>query len=137
MLNLLEETGMLGCIPVDTHMDANVKLEVRVISSLADKGRYKRLVGKLIYLSHSCPDIGFAVSVNSQFTSNPTSNHMEAVYRVLRYLKSNPGKGLFFRKSSDRNIEVYSDSYWSGSHTNRRTTSDYCTFVWKPRDLEK
>lgn len=138
VLDLLKETGMLGCKPVDTPMDANAKLEAWDGCPLADKGRYQRLVGKLKYLSHTRSDIGFAVSVISQFMSNPTSNHMEAVYRVLRYLKSNQGKGLFFRKSSGRNIEVYSDAEWAGSHTDRRSTSGYCTFVWgQPYDLEK
>ncbi|RVW88062.1 Retrovirus-related Pol polyprotein from transposon RE1 [Vitis vinifera] len=59
-----------------------------------DKGRYQRLVGKLIYLSYTRPDIAYVVSVVSQFMHNPSEDHMDAVIRILRYLKSSLGKGL-------------------------------------------
>jgi len=60
-----------------------------------DKGIYQRLVGRLIYLSHTRPDIAY-VSVVSQFMYSPREPHMEAVYHILRYLKSSLGKGLLF-----------------------------------------
>ncbi|RVW52456.1 Retrovirus-related Pol polyprotein from transposon RE1 [Vitis vinifera] len=96
VLDLLNETGMLGCKPAETPMDTTVKLEESDGSAPVDKGRYQRLVGKLIYLSHTRPDIGFFVSVVSQFMNNPTEKHMTAVIRILRYLKMTPGKGLLF-----------------------------------------
>ncbi|XP_034687534.1 uncharacterized mitochondrial protein AtMg00810-like, partial [Vitis riparia] len=98
ILDLLKETGMLGCKPIDTPMDSQKKLGIEKESTPVDRGRYQRLVGRLIYLSHTRPDIGFAVSTVSQFMHSPTEEHMEAVYRILRYLKMTPGKGLFFRK---------------------------------------
>ncbi|RVX23040.1 Retrovirus-related Pol polyprotein from transposon TNT 1-94 [Vitis vinifera] len=94
------------------------------------QGRYQRLVGRLIYLSDTRPDIGFAVSAISQFMHSPTEEHMEAVYRILRYLKMTPGKGLFFRKTENRDTEVYSDADWAGNIIDRRSTSGYCSFVW-------
>ena len=57
--------------------------------TLADKGRYQRLAGKLIYLAHTRPDIGFVVSMVSIFMNSPTENHMRAVFRILQYLKEN------------------------------------------------
>ncbi|XP_074335810.1 retrovirus-related Pol polyprotein from transposon RE1 isoform X1 [Apium graveolens] len=57
VLDLLKETGMTGCKPIDTPMDPNTKLQATGIS--VDKGRYQRLVGKLLYLAHTRPDIGF------------------------------------------------------------------------------
>lgn len=74
-----------------------------------NKDRYQWLVGKLIYLAHTCPNISFVVSVVSQFLNNPSTEHMEAVYRMLRYLKRDPGKGLTFQKNSTRTLEVYTD----------------------------
>lgn len=130
VLDLLNETGMAGCKPVDTPMDPNVKLGILTGSTTVDRGRYQRLVGKLIYLAHTRPDIGFPVSVVSQFMNNPSEEHMEAVFRILRYLKSDPGKGLFFRKMTRRSIEVFTDADWAGSVTDRRSTSGYCSFVW-------
>ncbi|XP_075521117.1 secreted RxLR effector protein 161-like [Primulina tabacum] len=111
-------------------MDPNIKLGEKGDHRLVDKGRYQRLVGKLIYLSHTRPDIGFVVSVISQFMNNPTEEHMTAAYRVLRYLKGSIGKGILFRKTTDRRTRVYSDADWAGSTTDRRSTSGYCTFVW-------
>lgn len=90
VLDLLTETRMLGSKPTDTPMDANVELGVRKDCPLDDKGRYQRLVGKLIYFTHIRLNIGFAVSIISQFMNSPTEDHMEAIYRVLRYLKRNP-----------------------------------------------
>ncbi|KAF5456016.1 hypothetical protein F2P56_025533 [Juglans regia] len=66
----------------------------------------------------------------SQFMNNPNEEHMEAVYRILRYLKLTPGRGLFFEKNQRRDIEVFSDADWAGSVQDRRSTSGYCTFVW-------
>ena len=96
VLDLLNETWMLGCKPAETPMDTTVKLEESDGSAPIDKGRYQCLVGKLIYLSHTRPDISLSVSMVSQFMNNPTEKHMTAVTRILRYLKMTPGKGLFF-----------------------------------------
>ena len=121
---------MIGCKPVDTPMDANLKLGDLKDSIPVERGRYQRLVGKLIYLSHTRPDIAFAVSVVSQFMHAPCEEHMEAVYRILRYLKGTPGKGLLFKKNEARSVEAFTDADWAGSIKDRRSTSGYCTFVW-------
>lgn len=63
--DLLQETGMLGCKHVDTPMDPNIKIGWKNDCPLADKGRYQKLVGKLIYLAHTRPNIGIVVSVIS------------------------------------------------------------------------
>ena len=130
VLDLLNETRMLGCKPAETPMDSTVKLEESDGSPPVDKGRYQRLVGKPIYLSHTRPNIGFSFSMVSQFMNNPTEKHMTAVTRILRYLKMTPGKGLFFQRTTKKEIEIFSDADWAGSVTDRRSTSGYCSFVW-------
>ena len=87
------------------------------------------MVGKLIYLSHTRPDIAYAVSVVSQFMHNPSKDHMDAVIRIMRYLKSSPGKGLMFTKNNHVQVEGYTDADWAGDITNRKSTSGYFTFV--------
>jgi len=129
ILDLFKETGMLGCKATDNPVEVNVKLGECGKSPLVDKGRYQRLVGGLIYLSHTRLDITYAVSVVSQFMHSPREPHMEAVYRILRYLKSSPGKGLLFSQHDHLKIEAYTDANWAGSITDRRTTSGYCTFM--------
>ena len=66
---------MLDCKPVDTPMDPNVKLVPGQGESLGDLGRYRRLVGKLNYLTITQPDISFPVSVVSQFLQSPCDSH--------------------------------------------------------------
>ncbi|WKA06926.1 hypothetical protein VitviT2T_024803 [Vitis vinifera] len=130
VLDLLQETGMLGCKPVDTPMDPIGKTDKDNDSHPTDKDKYQRLVGKLIYLTHTRPDIGFAVSMVSRYMNNPTERHMKAVYRILQYLKKSPGRGLYFKKTSSREVEVFTDADWAGSLTDRRSTTGYCSYMW-------
>ncbi|CAN1170240.1 Retrovirus-related Pol polyprotein from transposon TNT 1-94 [Linum perenne] len=129
VIDLLEETGMMDCRPVDTPMDANLKLRVCAKEEVKNQERYQRLVGKLIYLAHTRPDIAFAVSVVSQFMHAPGAAHFDAVYRIIRYLKGAPGKGLMFTRHGNLNVEAYTDADWAGDVNDRRSTSGYCTFV--------
>ena len=110
MLDLLTETGMLACKPAKTPIEMNHKLGIFPDQPPTNKGRYQRLVGRLIYLSHTRPDLAYAMSVVSQFMHAPSEEHMNAVYRILRYLKNAPGKGLLFSKHDGLNIEGYTDS---------------------------
>ena len=75
------------------------------------KRRYQRLVGRLIYLAHTRPDLAYALSIVSQFMHNPGEQHMNAVMRILRYMKSAPGKGILFTKNVDcQSVSAYSDA---------------------------
>ncbi|RVW86785.1 Retrovirus-related Pol polyprotein from transposon TNT 1-94 [Vitis vinifera] len=91
-LDILEETGMLDCKPIDTPMDPNAKLVPGQGEPLGDPGRYRRLVGKLNYLTITRPDISFPVSVVSQFLQSPCDSHWDAVIRILRYIKVHQAK---------------------------------------------
>jgi len=95
-----------------------------------DKSRYQRLVGRLMYLAHTRPDLAYALSIISQFMHNPGEQHMNALMRILRYLKVAPGKGILFTKNTDcQNIDTYTDADWAVSIDDRRSTSGYFTFV--------
>ncbi|RVW49108.1 Retrovirus-related Pol polyprotein from transposon TNT 1-94 [Vitis vinifera] len=105
-LDILEETGMLDCKPVDTPMDPNVKLIPGQGEPLGDPGRYRRLVGKLNYLTITRPDISFPVSVVSQFLQSPCDSHWDAVIRILRYIKSTPGQGVLYENRGHTQLLV-------------------------------
>ena len=113
-LDLLKETRMLGCKSVETPLDPTSKSELEEDSPLTDKGRFQRLVGKLIYLAHTRPDIGFAIGLVSRFMNKPTEKHLEAVLRILHYLKQSLGRGLYFRKTTSRGLEVLTEADWAG-----------------------
>jgi hypothetical protein len=88
----------------------------------ANKERFQRLVGKLIYLSHIRPDIAFAVNVVSQFMHNPSEQHMKAIVRILRYLKSSLGRGIKFEKHGHCEIEGFTNADWAGNIIDRKST---------------
>jgi Reverse transcriptase (RNA-dependent DNA polymerase) len=128
VLDLLAETGMLGCRPAVAPINQKFKLSAEA-GEPVDRERYQRLVGRLIYLSHTRLDISFAVSVVSRYMHDPREGHMDVVYHILRYLKNAPGKGLIFRKNGHLNIEDYCDSDWASCSDDRKSTSGYCMFI--------
>lgn len=103
---------MIGCKPCTTPIEANHQLEENDNERLIYVGRYRRLVGRLIYLFLTHPDITYAVSVISQFMHAPTQDHLEATY-TLRYLKSCPRKGILYRRHDHHLVEVYVDADWA------------------------
>lgn len=129
ILYFLLETGLLGSRPANTPMDSTVKLDGEQGDLFADVGRYRRLIGKSIYLTVTRPDITYAVSVVSQFMHAPRQPHFDAMCRILRYLKGAPGQGLLYKSSSSLTVTGFSDANWAGSRTDRWSTSGYCTFV--------
>ncbi|XP_020426599.1 uncharacterized protein LOC109950864 [Prunus persica] len=129
ILDLLVETGMLDCKPIDALSEQNHKLGLYPDQVPTDKERYQRLVGKLIYLSHTRLDIAYTVNVVSQFMHYSSEDRMSAVIRILRYLKVNPKNGLMFCKYGHTYVEGYTDADWVGSVTDRRSTFGYFTFV--------
>jgi hypothetical protein len=96
---------------------------------LNDKEKYQRLVGRLIYLCHTRPDISYAVGVVSRYMHAPRDGHLEAAPRILRYLKGTPGKGLWFKSNGHLNVDGYCDVDWASCLDDRRSTSGYCVFV--------
>ena len=80
--------------PVDTPMDHNVKLVPGQGESLGDPGRYRRLIGKLNYLTITRPDISFPVNFVSQFLQSLCDSHGDDVIHILRYIKSTSGQGV-------------------------------------------
>lgn len=89
-LDLLHETGMLACQPIETPTKERLKLGIESNQVLVDKGRYQRLVGRLMYLTHIRLDLAYALSTVNQFMHNPREQHMRAVMHILWYLKSAP-----------------------------------------------
>ena len=94
-LEVIEDAGMAGVAPINTPMEQGLKLSDKG-PFLKNANQYRRLVGRLIYLTVSRPDITYAVHVLSRFMHQPRKLHMEATLRVVRYLKGAPGRGLFF-----------------------------------------
>ncbi|GJW97593.1 putative RNA-directed DNA polymerase, partial [Tanacetum coccineum] len=139
-LELLTEFGMLGCKPCGTPIESKegvVKLSKGKVADtdypLTRINNYQKLVGKLIYLTHTRPDISYAVHVLSQFKHAPLQSHLKLAFRVLRYLKTAPGKGISFNKGSDLNLKVKKQSMLSKSSAEaeyRAMNSVTCEVMW-------
>lgn len=83
VLDILKDVGKLGCKPTNTPIEFNHGLCDFPDHSMVDKGSYQRLIGKLIYLAHTRPDIAFVVNVVSQFMHNPKEMHLEVVHKIF------------------------------------------------------
>ncbi|RVW41759.1 putative mitochondrial protein [Vitis vinifera] len=127
-LEIIEDVGLLGTAPIDTPMERGLKLSDKS-NLLKDQGHYRRLVGRLIYLTVLRPDITYVVHVLSWFMHQPRKAHMEATLRVVRYLKNAPGQGLLFSSNNDFRLRAYCDSDWAGCPLTRRSTTGYCVFL--------
>jgi Reverse transcriptase (RNA-dependent DNA polymerase) len=128
VLDLLKETGKLGAKSASTPIETNIKLGPEDGELLPDIVQYQRLVGKLIYLTVTRPDIAFALSVVSQFMHAPCTSHLSTIDRILRYLKGTPGQGIWMKKNITNNVVSYSDADWAGS-CDRKSTTGFCMFV--------
>jgi len=129
ILDLLSEVGLVECKPTDTPIVQNHKLGDYPDQVPTNKERYQRLVGKLIYLSHTRLDIAYVVSIVSQFMHCPSKDHMDAVNIILRYLKSSPGKRLMFSKNGHLKVVGYTDANWAGNILDRKSTSGYFMII--------
>ncbi|KAI3516445.1 hypothetical protein L1887_15360 [Cichorium endivia] len=124
-LDILEDAGMLGCRPATFPMEQNLKLDKREEEEVVDATQYRRLVGRLLYLQATRPDITYAVNVLSQFVSQPRVSHLEAANRVLRYLKATPGQGILLSNTGETSLTAYCDSDWLGCPLTRRSRTGY------------
>ena len=96
---------------------------------MADANRYWHLLGKLINLTVTRPNITYVVSVLSQFMHEPRMVHWEGALGVLAYINRAPGKGLIYRRHDLLRIEAYSDAGYGGDKVYRKSTTWYCTYV--------
>ena len=91
-MDVLKDSGFSGSKPVGFPMESSLKLTANDSSPLlSDPASYRRLIGRLLYLTITRPDLAYAVQALSQFMSNPHSTHLQAAERVLRYIKATPG----------------------------------------------
>nr|GEZ19724.1 hypothetical protein [Tanacetum cinerariifolium] len=120
-----EDSGMLGCRPSAFPFEQGTKLDKGEEETQVDATQYRRLVGRLLYLKATRPDVTYAVNVLSQFVSDPRQNHLEAAKRVLRYLKGTPGQGILLPREGPTTLTAYCDSDWLGFPFTRRPRIGY------------
>ena len=110
-------------------MEQNLHLSMDVGKLLLDASQYRKLIGRLLYLTLTRPDITYAVHRLSQFLIEPREPHMLAVNRVLQYLKGTPSRGLFFSSSSSVQVKAFCDADWVGCPDSKRSIIGYSVFL--------
>ncbi|KAM1364809.1 hypothetical protein ACFX2F_043330 [Malus domestica] len=128
-LDILEEAGLLGAKPSKVLMEPDLVLLPTGSDPLKDPTQYRRMIGKLIYLKITRPEITYAVNTLSQFMQEPRRHHLDAAHRLLRYLKNVPGQGLLFSSQSKLNLIGYYDADWARCLITRRSVTGYCIFL--------
>ncbi|KAJ0466935.1 putative RNA-directed DNA polymerase [Helianthus annuus] len=121
--NLLSKFGMKNCNPDVLPMNPNEKLQADDGADKADETLYRSLVGGLLYLTHTRPDIMFSVSLVSCFMQSPSKIHFGAARRILRYLSGTVNHGLWYARNKNVELCGFSDSDWAGSIEDRKSVS--------------
>jgi hypothetical protein len=128
-MKLLHDSGNLSTKPATTPCDPSTKLTNEGSTPYSNQSAYRRLVGRLLYLTHTRPDIAFSVQQLSQYVSRPLKSHFRAANRVLRYLKYAPSQGLFFPASTSLRLSIFVDSDWACCLDTRKSITRYCVFL--------
>ena len=122
---------MMNCKPMNTPMSTTEKLTVYEGDSLGpeDSTKYRSMVGALQYVTLTRPDISFSVNKVCQYLNSPTTVHMTAVKRILRYLHYTQRVGLKINKSLSTLVSAFSDADWAGCLEDRRSTGGFAVFL--------
>jgi hypothetical protein len=116
---------MTGCKPISIPFEHNVKLSANEGDLVEDTTTYKRIVGSLIYMTITRLDLSYAIGVVSQFMQTPPKPHLDAMRRILRYIKHTLKCGIFYETKSQLQVHGYTDVNWAGNVSNRRSTSGF------------
>ncbi|KAG8489064.1 hypothetical protein CXB51_017032 [Gossypium anomalum] len=124
-LKILSKFCMANCKPVNTPVAQGEKLSRSESVERVDEKEYRSLVGCLLYLTATRPDIMFGVSLLSRFMHCCNVTHFKAAKRILRYVKGTLNHGVMFKKEKELKLIGYSDSDWAGSVDDMKSTSGY------------
>jgi hypothetical protein len=126
---MLKKFKMEDCKPVSTPMITGCKLSKDDESPEADHTMYRSMIGILLYVTASRPDVMQVVGLVARFQSAPKESHVVAVKRILRYLKGTMDFGLWYPKGEDFTLTTYTDADWAGSVDDRKSTSGGAFFL--------
>lgn len=127
--DLMKKFRMEDAKPSSTPVEVGLKLSEDDDSKFVDPTLYRSLVGSLMYLTATRPDITYGVSLISRFMEQPKRTHWEAGKRILRYVRGTLGDGIYYQKANGTKVIGYCDSDWAGSIDDSKSTSGNVFFV--------
>ncbi|XP_070039209.1 uncharacterized mitochondrial protein AtMg00240-like [Nicotiana tomentosiformis] len=110
-------------------LDPSTKLKASEGSLLTDPTQYRKLVGKLNFLTNTRLDIAYSIQHLSQCMQSPRDSHLKVAMHVLRYLKGDPGLGIFLSNSADYRLRAFCDSDWAVCPETRKSVSGYIVLL--------
>ncbi|XP_068503975.1 secreted RxLR effector protein 161-like [Phaseolus vulgaris] len=117
---------MESCKEASTPMPSSCYMDVDAAGESVDQTKYRGLIGSLLYLTASRPDIIFAVCLCARYQANSKESHFKAAKRILKYLKGTSSVGLWYPSHSPIHLIGYSDSDFAGCKLDRKSTSGTC-----------
>ncbi|GJS49203.1 retrovirus-related pol polyprotein from transposon TNT 1-94 [Tanacetum coccineum] len=127
-MDLLKKHGMEKCDTICTPM-ATTKLDADLQGTQVDQTKYRSMIGGLMYLTASRPDIAFATFVCARYQAHPTEKHLKEVKRIFRYLRQTINMGLWYSKDSGFELIAYSDADLAGCNDDCKSTSGGIQFL--------
>ncbi|KAJ9545484.1 hypothetical protein OSB04_025191 [Centaurea solstitialis] len=127
--DMLKKFSMTDCSPIKTPMPTGNLLGPDLAGKPVDQKIYRSMIGSLLYLTATRPDIMFATCFCARFQATPKESHLAAVKRILRYLKGTPELGLWYPKDSSFELISFTDSDYGGCKLDRKSTSGSCQFL--------
>nr|GEU43150.1 retrovirus-related Pol polyprotein from transposon TNT 1-94 [Tanacetum cinerariifolium] len=128
-LKSLKKYGFESCDPVDTPMGEKSKLDEDKEGKAVDPSHYYGMIGTLLYLTDSRPDLQFAICMCARYQARPTEKHLHAVKRIFRYLRGTINWGLWYPKDSSIALTAFADADHAGCQDTRRSTSGSLQFL--------
>ncbi|GJW50864.1 putative ribonuclease H-like domain-containing protein, partial [Tanacetum coccineum] len=126
---ILKKFGFSTVKTASTPMETSKPLLKDAEAEDVDVHLYRSMIGSLMYLTASRPDIMFVVCACARFQVTPKVSHLHAVKRIFRYLKGQPKLGLWYPKDSPFDLEAYTDSDYAGASLDRKSTTGGCQFL--------
>ncbi|GJS39573.1 retrovirus-related pol polyprotein from transposon TNT 1-94 [Tanacetum coccineum] len=128
-LESLKKYGFDSCDPVDTPMVEKSKLDEDKEGKAVDPSHYHSMIGTLLYLTASRPDLQFFICMCARYQAWPTENHLNAVKMIFRYLKGTVNRGLWYQKDSSIAVTAFGDADHASCQDTRRSTSGSMQFL--------
>ncbi|KAJ9542154.1 hypothetical protein OSB04_028660 [Centaurea solstitialis] len=127
--DMLKKFKMSDCSPIKTPMPTGNLLGPDLAGKSVDQKIYRSMIGSLLYLTATRPDIMFATCFCARFQANPKESHLAAVKRILQYLKGTPELGLWYPKDSSFELISFTNTDYGGCKLDRKSTSGSCQFL--------
>src|SRR5271156_5451591 len=115
--------------PVGTPMATRCKLTKEDKITEVNQTLYRSMIGKLMYVVHTRPDIAHAVGIVARFSTNPKESHMTVVKRIIRYLKNTEDYGLWYKREGKFELQVYTHADWAGNIDDQQSRTGGAFFM--------